>query len=200
MYICDMCGTPIEAGTQYISVFDKTVCLDCAVRSTLDDVMSTFGIKYAEVPGEIFADYKISDETTEQVKNPVFVPTQVGEKNTVLTTLSACGTVWKKAWIYQSASDAEYWVEHYLKNIVSLVSIDGFVSEDDIPDDYELYHVDDNGSEETTDCDGDDPNAIHEKNGWYYPGTDCRDDTEEMTDEEGERAYERAQENRKFWD
>ena len=198
MYICDMCNNPIEAGTQYVNVFDKNVCLDCAVRNTLDDVMATFGITYTEAPDEIVADCKVIDATPEEVENffhsenPVFAPTQVGEKNTVLTSLSVCGVAQKKAWVYDSESDAEYWAEHYLKNMPNLVSIDGFVSEEEIPDGYEVCRVDDDGA-------GDDPNAIHEKNGWFYPGTDCRDDEEEMTDEEGERAYERAQENRKFW-
>lgn len=156
MYICDVCKNPIEAGTQYVNVFDKNVCLDCAVRYTLDDVMATFGITYTEAPDEIIVtaivDGQVIDATPEQVENsfhsenPVFVPTQVGEKNTVLTTISVCGAIQKKAWVYQSASDAEYWAEHYLKNIPNLVSIDEFVSEEEIPDGYELYHVDGNGA------------------------------------------------------
>lgn len=99
MYICDMCKNPIEAGTQYVNVFDKNVCLDCAVRNTLDDVMATFGITYTEAPDEIVADCKVIDAMPEQVEI----------------------------------------------------------------------------------TDEDDPNAIHEKNGWFYTGTGCRDD------EEGER-------------
>lgn len=158
MYICDVCKNPIEVGTQYGNVFGKKVCLDCAVRNTLDDVMATFGIAYMEAPDEITVvatvDGQVVDATPEQVENffhsenPAFVPTQVGEKNTVLTTLSVCGIVQKKACIYMSASDAEYWAEHYLKNMPNLVSIDGFVSEEEIPDGYVPYRVDDDGAGE----------------------------------------------------
>lgn len=160
MYICDVCKNPIESGTQYVNVFDKNVCLDCAVRNTLDDVMATFGITYTEAPDDIpvvaTIDGQAIDATPEQVENffhsenPVFVPTQV-EKNAVLTTLSVCGAVQKKAWIYESASDAEYWAEHYLKNMPNLVSIDDFVSEEDIPDGYVVCHVDDDGAGEKND-------------------------------------------------
>ena len=219
MYICDMCNNPIEIGTQYVNVFGKIVCLDCAVRNTLDDVIASFGIMYMEAPDDIIVsatvDGQVIDATPEQVENfihsenPVFAPTQVGEKNTVLTTLSVCGAIQKKAWIYQSASDAEYWAKHYLKNMPNLVSIDEFVSEGEIPDGYEPYIVDSEtidatpeqvenffrsenpvsaptqvGEEKMTDEEDDDPNAIHEKNGWYYPGTDSRD--EEMSDKEGD--------------
>ncbi len=189
MYICDVCGNPIEAGTQYVNVFDKNVCLDCAVRNTLDDVMATFGITYTEAPDEISVvatvDGQVIDAAPEQVENffhsenPVFVPTQVGEKNTVLTTLCArrAEHSYKKAWVYESARDAKYYAEHYLKNMPNLLSFDGFVSEEEIPDGYTVYRVD---------GDNDDDGA--------------GDEPEEMTDEEGERAYERAQENRKFWD
>ena len=90
MYLCDVCQNPIEAGTQYDNVFDKNVCLDCAVRNTLDDVMATFGITYTEAPDDIVVtatvDGLVIDATPEQVENffhsenPVFIPTQVGEK------------------------------------------------------------------------------------------------------------------------
>ena len=155
MYICDMCKEPIAAGTQYVNAFDKNICLDCAVRNSLDDVMAVFGITYTESPDEIVTEgvivYDDTDSvaTPEQVEkffhseNPVFSPTQVGEKNTVLTTLYASDVMKKKAWIYESASDAEYCSEHYLKNMPNLVSIDGFVSDGDIPDDYEPFNVDD---------------------------------------------------------
>lgn len=127
MYICDMCNNPIEIGTQYVNVFGKIVCLDCAVRNTLDDVIASFGIMYMEAPDDIIVsatvDGQVIDATPEQVENffrsenPVSAPTQVGE-------------------------------------------------------------------EKMTDEEDDDPNAIHEKNGWYYPGTDSRD--EEMSDKEGD--------------
>lgn len=263
MYICNMCKEPIAAGTQYVNAFDKNICLDCAVRNTLDDVMAVFGITYTEAPDEIVAEcvlvYDNTDSVTtpEQVedsfrsenptfsptqvgekmeknaeygmtalnphafipkheevdkdlvtmtrdefvekyqyantgdgdedtisnllgkevagryyddwhkevadKNPTLSPTQVGEKNAVLVTLSARGVedFYKKAWVYESARDAKYWAEHYLKNMPNLLSIDGFVSEGEIPDGYIVYRVDD-------------------------------DDTEEMTDEEGEPVFKRV--------
>lgn len=190
MYICDVCNNPIEAGTQYVNVFGKNVCLDCAVRNTLDDVMATFGITYTEAPEEIAVVATVDGQviyndtdsmaTPEQVENffhsenPVFVPTQVGEKNTVLTTLCArrAEHSYKKAWVYESARDAEYYAEHYLKNMPNLLSIDGFVSEEEIPDAYTVYRVD----------------------------GDNDDGAEEMTNEEGERAYEQAQEIVSFGD
>ena len=100
MYICDMCGNPIDVGTQYVNVFDKTICLDCAVRNTLDDVMEFFGITYTEAPDEIVVDFKVSDATPEEVENffhsenPVFAPTQVGEKNTVVEYKNAIEASW----------------------------------------------------------------------------------------------------------
>jgi len=92
MYICDMCKEPIVPGTQYVNAFDKNICLDCAVRNTLDDVMAVFGITYTEAPDEIVTEgvivYNNTDSvaTPEQVENffhsenTAFSPTQVGEK------------------------------------------------------------------------------------------------------------------------
>ena len=240
MYICEMCKEPIVAGTQYVNAFEKNICLDCAVRNTLDDIMAVFGITYTEAPDEIVAEGVLVDDNTDSVatpeqvenffhsenpvfvptqvgekmemnakygmtelnprafiskpeevkkdldtmtrdefvekyqyvntgdgdedtissllgkeaagkyyddwhfENPVLVPTQVGEKNTVLTTLCArrAEYSYKKAWVYESARDAEYWAEHYLKNMPNLLSIDGFVSEEEIPDGYTVYRVD----------------------------------------------------------
>lgn len=168
MYICDMCKEPIAVGTQYVNAFDKNICLDCAVRNSLDDVMAIFGITYTEAPDEIVAEGVIVYENTDSVatpeqvenffhsENPTFVPTQVGEKNTVLTTLCARSAEhsYKKAWIYGSSRDAEYFAEHYLKNMPNLLSIDGFVSEEEIPDDYIVYRVDDgdNNEEKNAEC------------------------------------------------
>lgn len=165
MYVCDYCGGIIECGVQFAKFNARNVCIDCAVHNTLDDIMAKFSIPYEEVPEEIVAEgvilYSDTDSmaTPEQVEkfftseNPVFVPTKVGEKNTVLTTLCArtAEDAYKKAWVYESARDAEYWAEHTLKNMPNLISIDGFVSEEEIPDGYIIYRVDGNNDDDTED-------------------------------------------------
>lgn len=123
MYICDMCKEPIAAGTQYVNAFDKNICLDCAVRNSLDDVMAVFGIMYTEAPDEIVTEgvlvYDDTDSvaTPEQVENffhsenPVFSPTQVGEKNEDTKPLPVYTDEDKKNW--ETAYVDQYEHIHY---------------------------------------------------------------------------------------